>query len=119
MSRSVSVWYTQGTKETDIDVNNRELLGTQSLSIEFWRIKKLQDLGLKELIILGRMDPVGFAGWEDLGFLENEIKILEKHREQIDFYQVLRDRWIENLRYCFDKLLKTAPKDSIPHFMIG
>lgn len=119
MSRSISVWYNHNEKDIDVEVGNQDLLGTQGISYAFWSLKKLREIGLKELNLLGRKDPVGFSGWDGMEFLENEIEILERHREEINFNHVARDRWIENLRYCFNKLVTTAPNDSTPHFMIG
>ncbi|SDL62485.1 hypothetical protein SAMN05421823_10780 [Catalinimonas alkaloidigena] len=119
MSRSISIWYEQKDADTDIEVGNRDLLGTQNSSTEFWNIGSLQDFGIKELTKLGYTDPVWFTGWEDLKGLENEISILEKNKGQIDFNEVLKNRWIENLRFCFEKLVELAPPDSVPNFMIG
>lgn len=119
MSRSISIWFSKNEKDIDIEVDNQDLLGTQNSSKIFWSIRKLRNLGLKELTQLGRIDPVGFRGWQELKLLENEIEILEKNIEQIDFNIVAKERWIGNLRYCFDTLIKIAPKDSTPHFIIG
>ena len=87
--------------------------------MEFWRIALLQDVGIEELTKLGHTDPVWFTGWEDLKVLGNEISILEEYKRQISFNEELKNRWIENLRFCFEKLLVLAPLDSVPNFMIG
>lgn len=119
MSRSISVWSQQDKKDTNIEVGNRDLLGTQNSSKQFWSIQKLQDLGIDKLTKLGHTDPVSFTGWEELKLLEIEIGILEKNKKQSDFNIELRDRWIKNLRYCFDTLMEMAPNESVPHLMIG
>ena len=119
MSRSISIWYKQEDTDIDIEVGNRDLFGTQSSSKEFWSLDSLQEFGIKELTHLGYTDPVWFIGWENLKVLENEISILEKNQDQIDFHQELKNRWIENLRFCFEKLVELAPSDSVPNFMIG
>lgn len=119
MSRSISIWYKQDNADTNIEVGNRDLLGTQSSSMKFWSLQSLQDFGIKELTKLGYTDPVWFIGSEDLDILENEISILERNKERIDFDEELRNRWIENLRFCFEKLTELTPPDSVPNFMIG
>lgn len=119
MSRSISIWYKQDNADTNIEVGNRDLLGTQSSSMKFWSLQSLQDFGIKELTKLGYTDPVWFKGSEDLDILGNEISILERNKERIDFDEELRNRWIENLRFCFEKLTELTPPDSVPNFMIG
>jgi hypothetical protein len=143
MSRSIAIWYRIDGEDVDIETGNRDLLGTQSISEEFWSLPVLKKLGIERLSDLGHTDPVWFYGWEGLEELEREITLLEQHEKEIVFhpknkvttiysdtweakvqtdvayYQELKLRWIGNLRYCLDKLKQESPKNSIPEFMIG
>ncbi len=119
MSRSISIWYKQEGKDTDIETGNRDLLGTQQDSLQFWSLPRLAALGLKELTVLGYTDPVSFTGWDELAALDREVTLLEIHIADIPFDEVLKARWIANLRYCLDKLVWITPPDAIPVLMIG
>ena len=90
MSRSISIWHTKNERDINVDVGNRDLFGTQRSSKQFWSLELLQDLG-----------------------------ILENNKNEIDFNRELVDRWVENLRFCFDTLIETTPNDSTPNLMIG
>jgi hypothetical protein len=85
----------------------------------FWSLPILKKIGLERLIELGYTDPIGFSGWEDLKELENEISLLEKNKNLIDFNEKLLNRWITNLRYCLNSLIEVSPQNSEPNFMIG
>lgn len=126
MSRSISIWYSQDGKDTTIDTDYNDLLGAQQVSLKFWSLPILKKIGLERLVVLGYTDPIGFTGWEDLkeleneiSILENEISILEKNKDLINFDEELLNRWIANLRYCFDSLVEMSPQNSEPHFLIG
>lgn len=119
MSRSISIWYKHEGRDADIETGNRDLLGTQQNSLQFWSLPRLAALGLKELTVLGYTDPVSFTGWDELAELDREVPLLEIHIADIPFDEVLKVRWIANLRYCLDKLVRTKPPDATPVLMIG
>ena len=119
MSRSISIWHTKNERDINVDVGNRDLFGTQRSSKQFWSLELLQDLGILELSKLGKIDPIYFSGHLQLSVLEKEIRILENNKDEIDFNRELVDRWVENLRFCFDTLIETTPNDSTPNLMIG
>lgn len=85
----------------------------------FWQLPIHQTLGIERLSQLGVTDPVWFKGWDDLLILEKEVAILEAHLDRIPFSDELKTRWIKNLRVCLDLLKSSAPRDSVPEFMIG
>ncbi len=120
MSRSISIWYT--TAQVNLlmmEVGNRDVLGTQDASMEFWRLPVHRTIGVERLAELGITDPVWFKGWDDLRILEKEVAALEAHRDDIPFDDELKGRWIRHLRSCLELLKKVAPADSVPEFMIG
>ena len=120
MSRSIAVWYKNpGGDDISVDVGHNDLLGTQEASMAFWRLPIHQTLGIERLSQLGVLDPVWFKGWDDLLILEKEVRILEENLDRISFSEVLKARWTKNLRVCLDLLKSSAPRDSVPEFMIG
>jgi len=120
MSRTISIWYsdTRGN-QTDIDVGNVDLLGTQQASKVFWSLPIHSQIGVKLLAELGVTDPVCFKGWKNIEQLEKELLLLERHLGKIPFDQGMKKRRIGNIRICLDTLKKSAPPDSVPEFMIG
>jgi len=119
MSRSISIWYQRNNVNIDIEVGNSDLLGAQNSSKDFWSNPLLKDYGINRLAELGNLDPVCFVGWSDLKILEKEISILEKEVENINFDKELKHRWLQNLRFCIERLKELAPLDSVPKYMIG
>lgn len=120
MSRSISAYYENiDGSSIDINLGNRDLLGTQNSSMEFWGLPIMKDLGIVLLSELSITDPVVIRGWEELKELDNEIKTLENNIECIGFDEELKTRWVSNLRYCLDKLRAVCPDECVPEFMIG
>lgn len=120
MSRAISAYYEyiDGT-DKDISLGYRDLLGTQYSSMKFWGLPIMKDLGIKLLRELSITDPVVFRGWDELNELNNEIKTLERNIERIDYDEELKMRWVNNLRYCLDKLTAECPDECVPELMIG
>lgn len=120
MSRSISAYYENISRTSiDISVGNRDLLGTQRSSMEFWGLPVIKDLDINLLAKLSITDPVVICGWDELNKLDNEIRTLEDNIERIGFDEELKIRWVSNLRYCLDKLKTECPDECVPKIMIG
>lgn len=120
MSRSISIWYTDNEgKNIDIETDYYDLFGTQQVSLKFWSLPILKEIGLKELTVLGYSDPIYFSNKEGMVILAKEISILEENKEKILFNEELIDKWIGNLKYCFEKLMKETPINCEPCLTIG
>jgi hypothetical protein len=122
MSRSISIGYRHeaGGAETPIEVRPPHyLLGTQNMSRRFWSIPRLRDIGITQLAELGVSDPVYFIGWDRMAELGREIALLQQNVEAIDFDPEIKAQWLSHLVYCYHLLVQTAPKESIPEFVIG
>ena len=119
MSRSITIWYSKNSEDTNIEIGNHYMFGTQKSSKSFWALEVLKEIGVNELSKLGDFDPIYFSGWDQLKILNNEIKILEDNIDILRFDEDRVTEWIKNLKFCCDKLLKTATQDSIPNLMIG
>jgi hypothetical protein len=122
MSRSISIGYQHDGSGPVIDIEVRPpyyLLGTQQTSKRFWSIPKLREIGITELTELGVTDPVNFYGWDMMAELGREIMLLEQNLESIEFASEIKAQWLSHLVYCYYLLVQTAPKGSVPVFMIG
>lgn len=121
MSRSIDISYEDAAGK-DIDIEIRPpyyLLGTQHTSLKFWSIPRLKEIGIERLTILGETDPVYFGGWDDMTVLSQEIELLAKHLESIDFYPETKAEWLSHLTFCYHLLIASTPKECIPKLGIG
>ena len=121
MSRDIHISYEDAAGH-DVSIDIRApyfLFGCQQTSLRFWSIPGLQEIGIDRLTYLGKGDPVGFYGWDDLALLGREIDLLGKHLSTIDFNPELKATWLSHLTYCYHLLIETAPKDSRPIVSIG
>ena len=122
MSREINIsyLYTDSGPETVIEICAPYfLLGTQSTSMRFWRLPRLQEIGITQLSELGVADPVYFVGWDMMAVLHREITLLQKHLASIEFDLDIKASWLAHLVYCYNLLVMTAPKESTPVFTIG
>ena len=90
-----------------------------ALSIHFWSLPRIGEIGIVRLAQLGVTDPVMFFGWEDLALLRREITLLDTSLASIDFPLETKASWLCNLIYCYHALAEAAPKESTPVFVIG
>ena len=121
MSREISISFRDGNGSmTPIEVRAPYFLfGTQQTSIKFWSIPKLKEIGITRLSELGDRDPIYFVGWECMADLDREIKLLYQHLNEIEFNSDIKASWLAHLVYCYQLLILTAPKDSVPDLTIG
>ena len=122
MSRSIVIGYWDEARRVDTQIEVEEpyyLLGTQSLSKQFWSMPRLREVGIAHLTVLGESDPVQFYGWDQLAVLWREIELLQRHLRDVDFDPEVKSRWAAHLTYCYLLLVATAPPQFVPHFEIG
>jgi hypothetical protein len=122
MSRTIDIEYQEAgsNRATTIEIRAPYyMLGTQNNSVRFWSIPKLKEIGIARLSKLGETDPIYFTGWDMIADLGREIALLQQHLDAIEFDPELKAQWLSHLVYCYNLLIQTAPKDSIPEFSIG
>ena len=122
MTRSIDIGYqkAKGGPTTAIEIRSPyDLFGCQQPSKQFWSLPDWKRLGVTHLAELGHTDPIYFVGWDMLDSLANEIRIVQENIADIDFYAELKASWLAHLVYCYNLLLMTAPRDSIPQLTIG
>jgi hypothetical protein len=121
MSRNICISYRDAAgNKVPVEVRSSYfLLGGQRSSTEFWRIPRLQEIGIERLTILGETDPVIFWGWDELAILGREIALLREHLPSINFDPEAKASWLANLTYCYHLLNEVTPKDSCPIVSIG
>ena len=119
MGRSITIWYSKNSEDTNIEIGNHYMFGTQKSSKAFWTQEEFKEIGIIKLAKLGEYDPIYFSGWDQLKILNNEIKLLEDNLSILKCDKGQVNEWIKNLKFCHNKLLETAAKDSIPSLLIG
>ena len=119
MSRQISISYTKDNQITELNIHECFLFGHQSMSLEFWSLPILKEIGLQQLTVLGYADPIYFFGWEGLEDLDREITLLENNFDIINYDEETKKRWFRNLRSSLNRLIELSPKDSEPLFEIG
>jgi hypothetical protein len=121
MTRSIDIGYQSPSgSQVDIEIHPPYfLLGAQSSSLEFWSIPRLKEIGIERLTILGDGDPLLFCGWDDMATLGNEIDLLAKHLESVNFHPKLKAEWLSHLTYCYHLLIASTPQNCKPQLGIG
>jgi hypothetical protein len=122
VSRSIDIGYRaeSGGVFTAIELQAPyHLLGTQRLSVEFWSLPHLRDIGIGRLTELGVTDPVYFVGWEDMAELGREIGLLQQHLRGVQFPPEPIARWLSHLVYCRSLLMLVTPEGCVPELCIG
>ncbi|MDY3556761.1 hypothetical protein R5W24_005931, partial [Gemmata sp. JC717] len=122
MSRSIDIGYRPENGGALVPIELPApyyLFGTQRLSMEFWSLPRLREIGLTRLTDLGVTDPVYFVGWEDMAELEREIALLQQHLRSIAFYPEPLAGWLSHLVYCHGLLSLVTPEGSAPELCIG
>lgn len=145
MSKSISIGYKIGKEDFSIDIGNRDLLGIERLSIEFWQMSSISDIGIKFLNQIGNRLFVSFISEQEFRVLDREIDLLERNIDMLinDFcgevrYSDINKRrsniedlqgnseydndvswWISNLRYSYEKVKSSTPSNGRAYFMIG
>lgn len=121
MSRSIDISYKDAAgKDTAIELRPPYyLFGFQQSSLKFWSIRRLKEIGIERLTVLGETDPIFFWGWEDMAVLGREIELLAKHLESIDFDPETKAQWLSHLTFCYHLLIASTPRGCIPELMIG
>ncbi len=95
------------------------LFGTQRLSMDFWSMPQLREIGLNRLTDLGVSDPISFVGWDDFAVLGREIGLLQRHLRSIPFPPETMACWLSHLVYCHSLLSVVTPEGCSPELCIG
>jgi hypothetical protein len=122
VSRSIDIGYRPegGGALTPVELQAPYyLLGTQRLSMEFWSLPRLREIGLTRLTDLGVSDPVYFVGWDDIAELGREIALLQQHLRSIAFHPEPLAGWLSHLVYCHSLLSLVTPEGCVPELCIG
>ena len=69
MSRSITIWYSKNAEDTNIEIGNHYMFGTQKSSKSFWAQEVLKEIGVNKLSELGDFDPIYFSGSHPLKYI--------------------------------------------------